>query len=134
MPPLCQGDRGKEGVAGASQQVKHPLLLAVHPPPASRAEPIGGVGSVHRGRGNGEMRRGAIAAAVAAASMLVGGGLALAHTASHPTTIVRDGEGSGGGGTTLVWGHLDSPKHRCLPGRTLKLFARNSDGSRELLD
>lgn len=66
------------------------------------------------------------------------GAVAAARTASSPTKVVLDQfteTGSGPDAQGHFVGHLESPKQKCVRGRTVKLFMRNgNDGTITLAD
>jgi hypothetical protein len=66
------------------------------------------------------------------------GALAAARTASSPTKVVLDQfteTGSGPDAQGHFVGHLESPKQKCVQGRTVKLFMRDgNNGEIKLVD
>jgi hypothetical protein len=66
------------------------------------------------------------------------GAVAVASIPSSPTKVVLDQFTQTGEGPTLhgkFVGHLESPKEKCVRGRTIKLFLRNgNNGKTKLAD
>ena len=85
------------------------------------------------GKGFG-MKRGMTVALIAAAMVIVCGGIAGAHRASYATTVVEDGASRSPRPDFKVTGHLESPKDACVRNRTVKFLARSEDGIAVLLD
>src|SRR3954469_15507807 len=71
-------------------------------------------------------------------ALLALGAVAVAATPSSPTKVVLDQFTQTGSGETEhghFVGHLESPKQKCVRGRTVKLFMRNgNDGTITLAD
>jgi hypothetical protein len=73
-----------------------------------------------------------VTAAAAVTTLLIGGGVALAETTFHPTTIVQDGSAAADTTRSLIYGHLESPRHKCLPNRKVQIVAHFPSGNRVL--
>jgi hypothetical protein len=80
------------------------------------------------------MRRGIAVALIAAAVAVLCTAIAGAHRASYATFVKEDNATSPSEPPTKITGHLESPKHACVRGRTVKLLVRTEDGSTVLLD
>jgi hypothetical protein len=78
------------------------------------------------------MRRRTVAVLAAAAAALLGVGVGGAQGRSVSTAIVVD-DSTATGTPLTVWGHLDSPRKKCLSGRTVKLFEDFANGSSKLV-
>jgi hypothetical protein len=79
------------------------------------------------------IKRGTIAALIAAVLLIVGAGIAAAHRASYATTVIQEGTSPSPRPDFKVTGHLESPKGACIRDRTVKFLGRTEDGTAVLL-
>ena len=68
------------------------------------------------------------------AGLLLGGGVAAAAKPTFESTITYAGPFAGEPFHGVMTGRVDSPKHACIAGRTVKLFLDDGGGTLALAD